>query len=126
MVDVRVTNSETRKSITVVAATAQALLEVVQSSRHFGPGTLEDASERLVSDGYALSDGLELTWFPKAAAAAQPPAALPGAGAGAAHPRRVQGIDEACASGNVIPAWQHQPHQHQQRGATLRHRRVGG
>ena len=65
MVEVHVANSETRKSTIVVAATAQALLEAVQSSRHFGPGTLEDASERLVSDGYVLSEGLELTWFPK-------------------------------------------------------------
>uniref|UniRef100_A0A7S0RF38 Uncharacterized protein n=1 Tax=Chlamydomonas leiostraca TaxID=1034604 RepID=A0A7S0RF38_9CHLO len=49
-----------------------------------------------------------------------------GAGGGTAQQPTTTGTEAVCASGNVIPAWQHQPHQHQQRGATLRHRRVGG
>jgi len=85
--------------------------------------------EVVLSASYQLTEGEVFTWGP------EPGPAPPGAagvqaggaatGASVAHPRGVQGIGTVCASGNVIPAWQHQQHQHQQRGATLRQRHVG-
>lgn len=51
-----------RDPVAVHAQTAKALREDVQHA--FGAGWMQDADGVVVSDEYALAEGLHLTWYP--------------------------------------------------------------
>ena len=66
MVKVEVLNSVTKHSKAIDTASAADLLQHVLQSRHFGPGTLEDAAENLIGNAYHLEEGKScaFTWYP--------------------------------------------------------------
>ena len=67
MVKVNVRNSETGNIVPMHAVTVADLYPLVQQSRHFGPGTLENADQHPVAGALNLEENAYFTWHPSGA-----------------------------------------------------------